>query len=213
MDLTTIIFAALAIFVCYRLYMVLGTRGGHEPDEQEEPPFAQPADEVQTTMQEQPVSRTENEPGWAEPIRDAWPDFRAADFLHGAKSAYEMIVEAFAGDRLAEVKPYLDPGVYRAFEAAVKSRRDAGQTSQLSFVGIESATFAGHNIENGMLRITVDFRSDQVRVLRDQNGEIVEGDPNRIDLVRDRWTFARPLKSRDPNWVLAETGGSAPEVS
>ncbi|NHK28104.1 Tim44 domain-containing protein [Parvularcula flava] len=213
MDLTTIIFAALAGFICYRLYTVLGTRGGHEPDEQEEPPFAKQAEDVQATMPEEPVSRTENEPGWAEPIRDAWPDFRAGEFLYGAKSAYEMIVEAFAGDRLAEVKPYLDPGVYRAFEAAVKSRRDAGQTSELNFVGIENASFAGYNVENGMLRITVDFRSDQVRVLRDQNGEIIEGDPNRIDLVRDRWTFARPLKSRDPNWILVETGGSAPDAS
>ena len=213
MDLTTIIFAALAGFICYRLYTVLGTRGGHEPDEQEEPPFAKQMEEVQPAVPEEPVSRTDNEPDWAAPIRDAWPDFRAAEFLHGAKAAYEMIVEAFAADRLSEVQPYLDPGVYRAFEAAVKSRREAGQTSELNFVGIESATVANHNVENGTLRITVDFRSDQVRVLRDQNGEILEGDPNRIDLVRDRWTFARPLKSRDPNWILVETGGSAPDAS
>ena len=54
----------------------------------------------------------------------------------------------------------------------------------------------------------VEFTSNQVRVTRDAEGEVVEGDPNRIDLVKDRWTFARKLASNDPNWVLVGTGGA-----
>lgn len=212
MDLTLIIFAALAGFICYRLYTTLGTRGGHEPDEPEEAPFAsKPAEPVYD--REEPAPARKPEPEWARPIQEVYPDFHAKDFLEGAKGAYEMIVEAFAADRLSEVKPYIDPGVYRAFDAAVKARREAGQVSELNFVGIETAEVAEAVVENGSIRITVDFKSDQVRVLRNENGDVIEGDPNRIDLVRDRWTFARPVSSRDPNWILVTTGGSAPDAS
>lgn len=209
-----IIFAAIAGFICYRLYTVLGTRGGHEPDEQEEPTYpARTEDLAPVEETPEPVRPRGPEPEWVAPVREAWADFEPAEFLNGAKAAYEMIVEAFAADNLQDVKPYIDPGVYRAFEAAVKGRRDAGQISELNFVGIESAQVVSAVVENGMIRIAVDFRSDQVRVLRDTKGDVIEGDPNRIDLVRDRWTFARPVKSRDPNWVLVATGGSAPDAS
>jgi len=57
----------------------------------------------------------------------------------------------------------------------------------------------------------VEFESDQTRVVRDKDENVVEGDPNRIDLVRDRWTFSKSLKNRDPNWLLVATGGSASE--
>jgi predicted lipid-binding transport protein (Tim44 family) len=59
-----------------------------------------------------------------------------------------------------------------------------------------------------MLAVT-DFASNQVRVSRDKDGNVVEGDPSRIDLVRDRWTFSRKTASSDPNWVLVATGGAA----
>lgn len=213
MDPTLIIFAALAGFICYRLYSVLGTRGGHEPDDKEEAPVVSPKEEAaaeELVVSPPPVTK---DPEWAKPIREAWPDFDSAGFINGAKGAYEMIVDAFAADRLDEVRPYLDPGVFRAFETAVKSRRDAGQTSELDFVGIDKAEVTGTSVEKGVMRITVDFRSDQVRVLRDGAGEVIEGDPNRIDRVHDRWTFSRPVSSRDPNWILVATGGSAPDVA
>ena len=214
MDLTILIFAAIAAFICYRLYTVLGTRGGHEPDEQEESPLAPRRDEEAVpAYEEAPAPSAAPQPEWADPVREVKPDFDAASFLEGAKAAYEMIVEAFASDRLPEVKPYVDPGVYRAFDTALKSRREAGQTSELNFVGIDRADVVEATVDNGTIRIVVDFRSDQVRVLRNAAGEVVEGDPNRIDLVRDRWTFARSAKSRDPNWMLVATGGSAPDAS
>ena len=211
MDPTLIIFAALAGFVCYRLYLVLGTRGGHEPDEQEEAPVVAPAEELRAedSALHRPAAA---EPDWVAPIRAVYPAFDAAGFRNGAKAAYEMIVDAFAAGALAEVKPYLDPGVYRAFATAVKGRRDAGQISDLKFVGIHDADVADASVDKGVMRITVDFRSDQVRVLRDSAGAVIEGDPNRIDRVHDRWTFSRAVSSRDPNWILVATGGAAPDA-
>jgi predicted lipid-binding transport protein (Tim44 family) len=54
-------------------------------------------------------------------------------------------------------------------------------------------------------RLTVRFESDQINVTRNTAGDVVDGDPSRIDQVVDLWTFERDTRSRDPNWQLVET--------
>ena len=44
-------------------------------------------------------------------------------------------------------------------------------------------------------------------VVRNEAGEIVEGNPNEIKKQRDVWTFARTMGEDDPNWRLVATGG------
>jgi predicted lipid-binding transport protein (Tim44 family) len=215
MDPVTIFFAIVAGFVCYRLYAVLGSRGGHEPDEEQRPlrSLEEVAEEQRDRLPEpepQNIEEPEKIPDWMVPIREVYPEFHEREFLQGAGAAYEMIVEAFATGKLKEVKPYIDPGVYRAFEAAVEARELAKQQSELQFVGIEKSSVQDARVEKGFASITVDFRSNQIRVLRDENDNVIEGDPNRIDLVHDLWTFSRPANSNDPNWMLVATGGSAP---
>ena len=53
--------------------------------------------------------------------------------------------------------------------------------------------------------MTVKFISDQVHALSNAEGEVVDGDPNRIIDVTDYWTFARDTRSGDPNWALVAT--------
>ena len=35
--------------------------------------------------------------------------------------------------------------------------------------------------------------------------EIIDGDPDRIGILTDLWTYARDVRSRDPNWELVAT--------
>jgi len=41
-------------------------------------------------------------------------------------------------------------------------------------------------------------------VVRDRSGAVVDGDPKALVENTDVWTFARNLRSRDPNWALVE---------
>ena len=140
-------------------------------------------------------------------LREADPRFDEAEFLAGARGAYEMIVEAFASGDLKSIRPYLDESVYGAFKNAVVERDAAGHVADLKFVGIEHAAIIDSAVENGVMSAVIEFKSNQVRVTRDKDGEVVDGDPNRIDLVKDRWTFSRKTSSSDPNWTLVATGG------
>ncbi|MEO1136902.1 MAG: Tim44/TimA family putative adaptor protein [Pseudomonadota bacterium] len=207
-------FAGVAAFVIFRLISVMGTRTGHEQRHdleaiqraaQARAQDAQTDDEIEEPeeiSEPKPVSTN------ARVLRDADPSFDEKEFLAGARGAYEMIVEAFAAGDLKSIRPYLNESVYAAFKGAVQARDEARHAADLKFVGIEHAAIIDSSVEDGAMAAVVEFTSNQVRVTRDENGDVVDGDPNRIDLVKDRWTFSRKLSSKDPNWMLVATGGA-----
>ena len=45
-------------------------------------------------------------------------------------------------------------------------------------------------------------------VKRDKDNKVIEGDPNKIKTVIDKWKFTRPTSSMSPNWYLAEIKNS-----
>lgn len=221
MDPTLVIFFGLAAFMTYKLFSVLGTRGGHEPTEDQDPlrdlrqhqAAQDEEDEPRAPAAVTPQTPDSAAPDWVRTVRSSYPAFEPARFVDGAKSAYEMIVQAFASGNLGDVRPYVDAQVMQAFETAVSARQKTGQTMEVTFVGIEKADVETAVDRDGLVAVTLAFQSDQIRVVRDADGEIIEGDPNRIDLVKDRWTFARPTNSTDPNWMLVATDGAAPAAA
>jgi len=145
-DIYTIIFLALAVFIFLRLRSVLGQRTGRERppyDPYSSAPGAirpaAPGDKVVAlpgrapdTAQKsaEPVEPVERWKGIAEPgsalatgldaIAREDKSFDAKSFLTGARSAYDMIVTAYAvGDR-RQLKNLLGKEVYDGFEAAIK---------------------------------------------------------------------------------------------
>ena len=215
MDPVLLIFVALAAFVIFRLISVLGTRTGHEqrPDIEgvqrpQRPQSVELSDDADQS-DDIPVVKKSAISDAGKVIQTADPDFDELQFLQGARSAYEMIVEAFANGDLKGVRRFLADPVYEAFKGAVTAREAEGQKFDLKFVGIDEASVVDSVVDDKTIRATAAFSSNQVRATFDADGNVVDGDPNRIDLVKDRWTFSRDLKSRDPNWILVATGGTA----
>ena len=54
-------------------------------------------------------------------------------------------------------------------------------------------------------QLTVRFQSKLVSATRDKNGNVVDGNADKVTDVTDVWTFARDASSRDPNWKLVAT--------
>lgn len=63
-------------------------------------------------------------------------------------------------------------------------------------------------IKNHKARVSVDFESEQTQLLKNSKNEIVDGDPDHIDIISETWVFERPLKNKTPNWILVETASS-----
>lgn len=232
LDVTTIIFLALAAFVIWRLRSVLGQKTGREqppvmrreppPPARQEPGSPEPGNVVRlpgAAAGRANGSGAELAPdrwkGVAEPgsavatgldeIAKVEPGFDARGFIEGAKMAYEMIVTAFAqGDRKT-LKNLLSRDVYEGFDRAIGEREKRGEKAETTFVSIDKAEMAGAEIQGKTAQIVVRFLSNLITVTRDASGTVVDGSPEAVVDVTDVWTFARTLGSRDPNWQLVAT--------
>ena len=77
--------------------------------------------------------------------------------------------------------------------------------SETIFIGINSANINNYNEINNMLEVTVDFVSEIISCVKDENKKLVSGDPEKIKKVYDTWKFSRDVKSSSPNWLLTDT--------
>lgn len=229
MDIYTIIFLALAVFIFLRLRSVLGQRTGRE-----RPPYDpySARDGVRTSSdgkvvslpgrapdtQQKPAESADPEDRWkgvAEPgsalasgldaIVHADATFDAKSFLAGGRQAYEMIVGAFAAGDHRQLKNLLGRDVYEGFESAIREREQRGETAETRFVSIDRAELIAAEQRGATAQITVRFVSQLVSVTRDRSGAVIEGNPDKVTDVTDVWTFSRDTTSRDPNWKLVAT--------
>ncbi|MEQ9334085.1 Tim44/TimA family putative adaptor protein [Thalassobaculum sp.] len=213
--LDIILLALFAGFVIFKLRSVLGRRTGHErqrPDPFAEPPKSNDNGNI-VRLPDRSAEADEAE-GAEEPgsmaagimrIKLADERFDEREFLHGAKMAFAMIVEAFAKGDVDALKPLLSRELFGGFAAAIEGREKAGETQETTIVTVRSADIVEATLEDHQAKVTVEFVSEQVKVTRNADGEVTEGDPDRIDILTDIWTFARDIRSRDPNWALVAT--------
>jgi predicted lipid-binding transport protein (Tim44 family) len=233
-DFYTIIFLALAIFIFARLRSVLGQRTGRERPPYDpysardaaKPAASRDREKVVSLpgRSAEPVSRPE--PDTSSPSAERWAgiaaagspsaagleaiaradrDFDAQHFMAGARTAYEMIVSAFAeGDRRG-LKNLLAKDVFEGFANAIAEREARGETMESRFVSIDKAEIIGAELKGKSAQVTIRFVSQLISVTRNRNGDVVDGSPERVTDVTDIWTFARDVGSRDPNWKLIAT--------
>lgn len=214
--LEILLLAMVAGFIVLRLRSVLGRRTGAEP---RRPPLGGPAGNerapgnvIPLPGRTPPVQETFEGPAAAGlgKIRGADPAFNAAEFLNGAKGAYEMIVTAFAKGDVATLRSLLGEEVYRSFAAAIEDRQRRGETQETTLVGIKEAEIVEADVTGGrMAEVTVRFVSELVNATRDKEGQLTAGNPNAVEETIDIWTFARNLRSSDPNWQLIATATPA----
>jgi predicted lipid-binding transport protein (Tim44 family) len=221
-DLPTVIFALVALFVAWKLRSVLGMRQDSERPGgvlaplrrvpgASTPPVPQPG---ATPSPPAPLA-ADRWKGVAEPNSAVWSgldaiasadrSFSPQDFLSGAKGAYDMVVHAFAAGDSDALKSLMSPEAFANFESAIHARADAGHTTSTTVVSIDNATIDGAGLVGQTARISVRFAAKLASVTRDTQGEVVDGSPNTVVEHIDLWTFARDVRSRDPNWQLTQT--------
>jgi predicted lipid-binding transport protein (Tim44 family) len=138
-------------------------------------------------------------------IRIADGQFDLASFLAGARGAFEMIVDAYAAGDKAALRPLLDDEVFGGFAGAIDQRQADGQTLETQLVAVNAVDVVEAAMVGSRARVVVRFTSEQINVVRDAEGGVVDGDPTQAEEVVDIWTFERNVRSRDPNWTLVET--------
>lgn len=211
-----LVLAGIAVFLILRLRSVLGTRDGFEkppasvgdaPQRRSRPEF----DVIEGGPDRDITDHVEDGSDAAKALaamKLAEPGFSVSEFLEGARGAYEMILMAFENGDLSPVRDFLDDEVAHAFEQVIAQRQADGLTVEANFVGVREVALqdAEFHRETGEGEVTVRFVGELTSVVKNADGEIVEGHPNDIKRQRDVWTFSRKMGANDPNWILVATG-------
>ena len=186
-----ILLAMIAGFIFLRLRGILGKRTGFEgkvPSQFEKI--------LSNTQAEKKVFQNENFDKEAQ-----------QEFLKGAKIAYETIITDFSDNdnKLIASKPLLSKKIYDQFDEALKERSKRNHYAEITFIGVNSANIKEHKKTNKVLNVTVDFVSEVITCIKDEDKKVISGDPEKIKKIYDTWVFSRDTKSNNPNWQLVDT--------
>jgi predicted lipid-binding transport protein (Tim44 family) len=198
-----LIFAILAVFLIFRLRSVLGRRDGFDEKPQDR-------DSTAGFQKREPISDDQNLSSGegVEAIVKADPYFSQQSFMQGAENAYRMILDNFARGDMDQLKPLLGYDMASSFSDAIRDRRKAGEELSITLVEISRVDLLRAWVSEGVASIAVEYHSTQIRVLRDEAGNILDGESEEPETFVDQWTFERDVTTDNPNWLLTETQAS-----
>ncbi|NQV80618.1 MAG: Tim44 domain-containing protein [Alphaproteobacteria bacterium] len=213
--LEIVFFAMVAIFIILRLRNVLGRRTGNEPPARK----TLANDRTQQDADDNVVSLPERQRSGAgeddsalgtaadgvREIRAMDPSFSADEFVAGARTAYDMVLMSFAAGDTDTLRALLDDDVYTNFQRAIAEREGRGDTLETTLVAIKSSELVEARAVGRMAEVTIKFVAELVNVTRGKDGDVISGDPRVVQNISDFWTFARDVRSGDPNWKLIAT--------
>ena len=185
-----ILLAMIAGFIFLRLRGILGKRTGFEgkaPSQFEKI--------LNNTQIEKKVVQNEN-----------FDEKAQEEFLKGAKIAYETIITDFSDNdnKLIASKPLLSKKINNQFEEALKERNKRGHFAEITFIGVNSAKIKEHKKIDKILNVTVDFVSEVITCIKDNDKKVISGDPEKIKKIYDTWIFSKDTRSNNPNWLLID---------
>ena len=125
-------------------------------------------------------------------------------FVSAAKFVFQKILAAFAGGDLKTLKDALAPDVYQVFEKDILSRRQKKQKMDFSLICFDSADILQKTPNHD--EVTIRFQTEQINLLKDELGQVVEGDSMRVSIMTDIWVFKQVGKGA---WIVTATQSQA----
>ena len=133
------------------------------------------------------------------------PDFRKDVFLKGATRAFEIIVTAFAEADLETLGALTTKKIFKKFADIIAERKSLNQTAETDVISVKAVEIKEAKLLKNQAKIMVRFSSEQVNLLKNADGEVVQGDENFVQTIDDFWTFERDLNKMSNIWLLSST--------
>lgn len=198
-----ILYAAIATVVCVMFYSVLGKSMGRGPEDAIDAENLMLNPKEDKPIVSNPLTAEQQSTGLGA-IAKRDPDFSPAFFIDGAKQAYSMILEGYAaGDRDA-LSNLLSDETYAVYDEAITAREEAGHKQVTDLGRLRKTSVSSAEVDGNMARISVLYEADLTSALLDEEGTVVQGDPDILSSISEVWTFERNLKSSDPAWRLCD---------
>ena len=199
--LDIIIFAIIAIFLVYRLKNILGQNSeGNEQNNQIDIGKKNFSNVVKLGNLD--IDKTKAN---KRSISKIDPTFNEDEFLKGAQNFFQMVINSFVKGDLEDIVKYIDDKLVKNFKSVIDERLKEGESLKIEILKVKSIKIKDVKELKISLRLSVLFETEQIKVLKDNKGKVIDGDPKKSILVKDLWTFEKEINSKDMNWKLVET--------
>ena len=208
-----LILAMIAIFILNRLRNVLGKKTGNETSLSSNSSIRKKSFEDSVpdkVLKESPKNFGSvnyhddvkiNDP--LNEIRKIENGFDLQDFLLKAKKAFEHILNAYSKSNLKVLEKLLDRKIFDIYKKDIEDRSKRKEYFEITIIGVKEPIIKAVSVLKKLTaEITLEYSSEQVHTTKNDKGEVVDGDVNQILQIKEKWTFKRDLKSKNPNWTL-----------
>lgn len=209
-----LILAMIAVFILNRLRNVLGKKTGNEEDISQNLNVktklkeTKPDRELNLKMnkdlnkslynlhEDRDINKALNA------IKKIESSFELENFVDKAKKAFEYILNAYSANNLKNLKILLDEKIYQGYQKDIEKRIKKKENFEITIINIKEPIIKHAKVVDKKAQITLEYESEQIHLLKNSKGDVIEGDSNQILNISEQWTFSRELKSRNPNWKL-----------
>jgi len=210
----------LVAFIITRLYSVFGSNNNEEKIRVVVKPMDKEAekklmDNITKVIKENKKSEIEIQSLKEENLSDTdkalarIPDFNKENFIRGACRVFEVVLHAFNSGNISGIKNLMSKKLCDAFNQVIDFRKENNITSEVDFICFDKSDIKEVKLLKNSAKIIVEFVSEQINILKDAKGEIIEGDENFVQKITDIWTFERSLNAKNNQWILVSTKKSA----
>ena len=201
--LDIIIFAIIAIFLVYRLKNILGQNSeGNDQNNKIDIGEKHFNNVVKLGNKQSDLNKPKTHNN---SISEIDPTFDEKEFLKGAQNFFEMVIDCFVKGNLDDIMNFIDVKLIKNFQSVIDERLAENESLKIDIIKMNSIKIKNFTKLKNFLKISVLFETEQVKVLKDKNGNIIDGDQKKSILVKDLWTFEKNIQSKDLNWKLVET--------
>lgn len=209
LDIIFLLVVAIAIFV--RLRSVLGTRPeqnnevrivSHEEFEK----IKQEVEKIINTSAAEEAPINPEQLQGVDKVLYQIPNFNRKDFCARCSKVFEMVLAAFASRDVETLKILTGKKLFDGFKKIIDERTAEGISAETDLIKIDDLTIDDAKISSkGIASIVVKFISEQINLLKNAAGEVIEGDENFVQQITDVWTFEKDINSNTPVWLLVST--------
>lgn len=202
----------LVVFIASRLYGTFGSHGDKKNirviikplDDKTDVQVMENIAQLINDDKEEFISAVKNTKG-EDNILSKIADFNKEKFLESACRVFEMILQAFSSGNIENIKGLVSKKIWDAFNQVLAFRKENNITSEVDFICFKKREIKDIKLLKNSVKIVVEFESEQINILKDAAGQVLEGDENFVQNITDVWTFERLLNAKNKNWILVST--------
>ena len=114
---------------------------------------------------------------------------------------------AFEKGDVDKLSKLLEKKVLTSFKSVIDKRKKDGFIIEAKFIGMRGIRVieANYNKKTKNANVTLSFKSEITTVVKDTNGNVIEGHPDDIKKQKGTWVFTRNLAEKSPVWLLKST--------